>query len=245
MELSERDRIWLKANHPQLKIADEVPIKIEGKLLFRMLYREGENQYIINPRIEENGNKYSISDCYEMEVVLTTSDNSNLPQVIERGGRIQKVLDKYNIKDSRDIHVYPVTNVACLCARTEENFRMPKGFNIEDFINNLVIPFFYYQSYYEKYGEEPYQGYSHGPLGILENYTDIRDGSCEKAKEFITALQKDKDWVIFKGSLGSKKKLKGFHTCLCGKNIFRKCHKKVFEGLWKLRDDINTHKIDF
>ncbi len=243
MELNEQDKMWLKTNHPKLKIIDGTPTIIKGELFFKMLYEDGENKFVINPVAEDKENKYFISDCYEIEIILTTNEHSSLPQVIEKGGRIQKVIEKYNIQDSRDIHVYPTTNISCLCTKTEEDIRMPRGFFVDDFINHLVIPFFYYQSFYEKYGEEPYQGYSHGSLGILENYNDIRDGSQVKIEKFIKALQRDKDWNSFKSLLANKKELKGFWSCMCGKDRFRKCHKKAFNGLWNLKDDIKNNKI--
>ncbi len=238
--INEEDRAWLSANYQSLKIQDNKNgiTEVVGTLNFRMTFLE-EGKYIINPD-QSFIDGVKIEDSYEIRIELKPSEISNLPQVYETGSRIKTVARKENLK-LEDLHINPKGETACLCIKPEESENLPNGFNLKDFFNNLVIPFFYAQSYFETQKSWPWGDYGHGIDGLIEWYNKQRDFKGIKADDFLKMIQKYKDWALYEVKLKDKRGIKGHHDCICGsKKKFRDCHKKVFEGMWQLR--INLKK---
>ena len=57
-----------------------------------------------------------------------------------------------------DRHVYR-NGVACLCVASETRIHWPRGSDITDFLNNLVVPYFVAQLYFETHGHWPATGH--------------------------------------------------------------------------------------
>jgi hypothetical protein len=228
--LTTEDRTWLVENYPDLYF-DPEKLLISGEFRFRMYYSEKELGYVINPDSSfENKNGIMIEDVYQIEIDL--SGNTFLPLVQEIGGRILKSKERWGIDKLEDLHIYP-NGILCLCIKTEEQLKMPDGFNLKDFFENLLIPFFYYQSFFEKFGWEPWKGYSHGSLGILESYLHQKNPSPEMISLFFYYLS-DR----LKKCLANNIQFKGHEPCICqSKRKFRKCHRDAFLGYNKLRVD--------
>ena len=143
-----------------------------------------------------------------------------------------------------DLHVNP-SGAVCLCIKPEEAENLPAGFNIADFLNNLVIPFFYAQSHFEQYNSWPWGQYSHGNLGFIEWYLRQKGSTHQAMSDFLGRLKKYNNWQILKQLLESRYNVKGHHLCICGKNEkFRKCHPEVLQGVWKLKKDIKRFSIE-
>lgn len=223
---------WLKGNYPDLKFHNGTPPVIKGLFKFEAIYQK------------ENAQKYPvIKGTYEIEIKLSSNPSSSLPEVRETGGRISSVISKLG-KTSADLHVNPDKTV-CLCPYTAEKRKLPNGFNLKDFFINLLIPYFYGQSYYEKNKEWPWGEYSHGELGLLEDYLENRgDGNNnELIVEFIENFKR----IAFSDTcfaLARKGKIKGHSLCFCNSNKrIRDCHNFSFRGLWHLKEDIKNNKI--
>lgn len=238
LSISVDDKNWLASAYPKLKIYQNKGItEIAGPLSFSMSFLE-EGKYVINPKPDyEEGLK--IEDEYQIRIELRGSDVSNLPQVYETGSRINNLVER-NKKKLEDLHVN-LNGAACLCIKPEEIENLPNGFNLKDFFNNSVIPFFYAQSYFEKNGTWPWGEYGHGITGLIEWYRDQRHFIGTDANIFLSDMKKCKEWPLYEEKLRLKRGLKGHHECYCGsKKKFRDCHKKVLEGLWKLRNDLKN-----
>ena len=235
IELSAQGIQWLHDNHPDLSYSKEQG-RIYGELFFRMYYADSEpDSYVINPNNSyQHGDGIIIEDCYEIEVDL--SQNRFIPFAKEVGGKILKTQEKWGISNLADLHVYHDGSL-CLCVGTEEHSKMPNGFKLEDFFTNLLIPFFYYQSYYHEYGKEPWKSYSHDYLGILESYLNFQ--SPQSRNQIFSVVEylpsKIKEKLLKNG------RLKGHHPCLCGSGVIsRRCHKRAFWGYEKLRHDYHN-----
>lgn len=244
--ITEKDRKWVEVYFPCLAFQGDSPLSLIGILKFDAIYDSEEGQFIVNPgeRVDYHGER--IQDSYEVEVIFKASEFSSLPQVYERGGRIDRVAQERRIKRV-DLHINP-NGAACLCLKTKEKEHLPNGFCLPDYIQNLVIPFFYEQSYYEKHSRWPWGEYSHGDLGYLEGYGEnTASASVESVAECITLLKKyKKQWDKYRELLSTRKrKLKGHHLCFCGSALkIKKCHPKVMVGLWKLKTDIESLRLD-
>lgn len=224
---------WLAANHPDLNYISEKK-HIVGELAFRMYYNGKQpNKYVINPEEEYNLLEGTvISDVYE--ILITFHSKIKIPDVFEIGGRIEASAHKWNIENLSDLHVFP-DNKLCLCIPLEWNLKLPNGFNLPDFFANLLIPYFYYQSYFEHNGKEPWSGYGHGDLGLLESF---------HRRIVANNLNSDIVDIYVKGlspelqrKIKNKYKIKGHHKCLCGsERKVRNCHQAVllaYNSLYK------------
>lgn len=234
---------WLNEHYPKLTYVDNPPI-IKGQLEFSMVYLG--DRYIINPVDPSHLNhKLYIRDSYEVEITLEKMPASILPGVKETGGRIKSVKEKYHKESLADVHMYNSEHL-CLCARPEEESRLPNGFIWEDFFNNLLIPFFYEQSYFEKTGEWIWGERSHGCLGIFESYFDYRriSNTFDVLKKYILDLKANLDIFLYSKALMGKQKIKGHWLCFCGsRKKFRNCHNLAFRGMWNFKEDLSRAKI--
>lgn len=241
LSIKENEKKWLRANYPTLKINKDRSgyTKVTGLLKFDMVLYPDDGSYVIKPNPKHLTQGQRIQDEYQIEIIFKNSEHSDLPQVYEKGGRIASVAANQRRK-LEDLHINQGLNgVACLCANIEEANWLPNGFNLQDFFNNLVIPFFYGQHYFEKNGVWPWKEFSHGLVGLLESYLKQENITKEKIEEFLSRLRKRQDWQSFQICLSSQKKIKGHHICLCGRpEKFRNCHNDALHGLWKLKEDI-------
>ena len=230
-EITEDEKIWLQVNYPDLYFDSEKPA-IRGELFFKM-YWSKKDGYVLNPDDSYEGKDGTIiQDAYEIEIDLLKQ--KFLPPVREVGGRILRSKEKWNVVRLIDMHVYP-DGTACPCMPIEAQTKLPNGFNLKDFFENLVIPFFYYQSFFEKYGREPWKGYSHGDLGILESYLCQKNPSTELINLFFCCLSDELRKCLIKNVC-----FNGQEPCICqSKRKFSKCHRKALLGYKKLSFDFN------
>lgn len=241
--ISEDDERWLNANYPELKIGKDnvdYPPAIKGLIKFDMVFYHEDEPYVINPGPEHFASGYRIQDEYQIEIVLKSSEHSNLPQVFERGGRLESVVVDRDLKLT-DLHINP-EGVACLCLSIEEENYLPNGFTLQEFFNSLVIPFFYAQSYFEKNNSWPWGQYGHGSIGIFEWCSNQSNITEDKVRELLDRLKRLTDWKKVQPYLDVKKKVKGHYDCLCGsKRKFRNCHEEALYGMRKMKQNMEAY----
>lgn len=209
-----------------------------------MVLPSDKQSYVIKPTTEHLTNGERIQDKYQIEIIFKTSEHSNLPQVYEKSNRIKSVATAKKL-NLADLHINP-DGAACLCLNIKERNYLPNGFNLPDFFHKLVIPFFYGQSYFEKYGGWPWEEYSHGVCGLLEEWCLQQNNTTKDGVErYLGCLKKRHEWQLLQKLLVPGKKVKGHYPCVCGSSKkFRNCHKKALLGLWKLKKDIEAFHID-
>ncbi len=224
--LNENDKKWLQENYPGLTINRENGIQVvSGGFHFDAVY-QGER----------------ITDTYEIRIELQGSVLSDLPKVSDTTSRIKNISEDRKIPLA-DLHTYE-DGSACLCVRLAEAELFPDGFSFQKFIDELVVPFYYAQSYFEKSGNWPWETYSHGILGWLEWYFDQRNITPEITDEFLTKLKSTQGWKRILSELSKERGIKGHHSCICGSTKrYRDCHNEVFRGLWKLHHDAKEFGI--
>lgn len=244
LTISDEDKQWLRDNYPALRIqgGSDGAVEIAGILSFSMAFLGEGKPYVINPA-PDCSEGIQIQDKYQIRVELKKSNFSDLPQIYEADSRLINVAQIRNLR-LLDLHINP-SGAACLCIKPEESRNLPSGFNLRDFFQNLVIPFFYAQSYFEKNNSWPWGEYSHGELGLIEWYLRNQNQSSEVIRTFLDQLRRyDNFWRSLQPFLTSKRSFKGHMKCICGKNEkFRKCHPDIFRGLWKLKQEITLLKI--
>ncbi len=239
IELSKEDQDWLAVNYPGIKLKDVDAIpRLSGSIEFDMVYDPQTSQSILNSGTLDGTNKYHITDTYKVEVILNAAKNSILPVTQEVGGRIESLAKKLN-KPIIDLHTYPDGSL-CLCARQAELSYFPEKFELPVFIQELLIPFLYSHTFYERNGVRPWGEHQHGALGILEYYTDQQKfGDRELVRRTLKALKEDTNqyriaYVTYLNSF----EIRGHWSCVCGlKKRIDKCHPSALLALRKLRND--------
>jgi len=226
---------YLRDNQPLLSF-NNIDNEISGHLIFKVLYIPSTRQRIQNPNADKRS-KYYIEDAYEIKIELNTAKNSTLPKVIETGNRISGVQKTYQIKTLADLHVNPDKTV-CLFTRPTELKILEENISLFEYIDTYIIDFFYAQSYFEKYQEWPWGEFSHGTMGIFEDYLE-EAGSKKTWQIYMKALEERHDWEKYKNLAVNKKKTVRGHTkcpCQSGRK-FRECHPLALDGLRKILKD--------
>ena len=212
--LSQEDIEWISTQYPKLQI-DSSENAIIGDIDFNRSY-----------------NQYVISDSYTIKISLDDfRHGSILPKVFELSGKIKNTALKYN-QEMIDLHVNSDESL-CLTAPDFETRYFKADFTIKEFMENAVVPFLFWQSYYFKYGKASWGEYAHGNLAFLEMYAE-GEMSLIDLKKKISA----KDLSNMMYHYDCKK-----DECLCGKaKHMKNCHPLVFNGLKKLRNELFDKK---
>lgn len=193
------------------------------------------NQYVINPAsIPECREGTYIQDVYELQFEW---GDDPIPVVKEIGGKIERSAIKWGVQNKADVHLYP-DGALCLFPAPEAAILWPEQFSLESFFNKALIPYLYYQSYFEQYGREPWPGASHGFLGLLESYQRIageRSQSSEVTERYWEYLQREERLA----NLITLNQIKGHYPCLCGSGKkIRNCHKLAQWGFNRIKRDL-------
>lgn len=187
---------------------------------------------------------YQIKDNFEVCIIAPDAYPSQLPVMVETGGRTLATAKKYKIGDLRALHCSPSQpHIACLCIKQEERQKFPPGSNLVTFIEILVVPYLYGLSYFEKHGKWPWGEYSHGGLGILEYHAEDPTEITEQSIGEITkVLRADTNWKEYSKQLRKPSSAK---FCVCeSRKPFKKCHEKAWQGLQRLYSDIKNHGLN-
>lgn len=232
--LSENVVKQIRKLYPSLKyITENGKNCLKGSLNFRACYNNSNEEFIIDPSEKMIISDTYINDKYDIEIEFLRGFPKQFPLVKEVGGRIQQIAEKYSLKDVTDLHINKNQNNAiCLCPQPAEKLKYPDEIDLVHFMNNLVVPFFYGLSYYNKSGSWPWNEYPHGDLGIFEFYGENKEkNDLSLAKRCYECLTEQYEKYIT-----NKNVVKGHSPCICGsKEKFRKCHKVALEGIWALR----------
>ena len=132
---------------------------LEGTISFRCWFDKEKSL------LEHNSAKVNaLEDVYFIRINFNEQDDWGLPKVYEIGNKIKNHASQKSVELS-DLHVN--TGGDC-CLGIFHDYEW-KG--ILDFFDKKIISFFYWQTHYRVYGEEPWIGYSHGSKGIEEAMT--------------------------------------------------------------------------
>ena len=145
-----------------------------------------------------------IVDAYTVEINIPKEYPKELPTIKETGRRIKREFR----------HIYN-NHELCLATFADMKLKLGENFKLLDWIDNFVVPYFFSNSYFEKYKILPFGERSHGSIGILEFYT-----------EYFKVDNKKSAYNILKYSC--EKKYRGHDECPCGSGEkIRNCHKDI------------------
>ncbi len=223
--LSVNEKEWLKARFPKLEINEnEKGFVFNGDLVVDMFYDGSVDEgYVIFPDKNVHSSDQYIIDCYQIRIEYC--DTRFIPIVYETAGRLKKFARQRNM-ELADLHINFAGDL-CLCPKPLEKVKLANSYTIEDFFKLMLIPFFYAQSYFEKYSKWPWKDYSHGDPGIVECFAAYISKVQEK-KAFIentvNSLNVKNQMIVRSADQITRQAL-----CFCNSgNKFRNCH----HGAW-------------
>ncbi len=178
-----------------------------------------------------------IVDRFTVLIIAPSTYPEELPLLLEMGGRTRAIVEKYKLRDARDLHYNPRTGVACLCVKQEESKKFPPGSNLVQFIESLVVPYLFGLSNYDKRGVWPWGEYSHGGLGLLESYAENQESfNKEDIERVAGSFRADDKWKAYSKQL---QKPNGKRVCLCGSGqLFENCHPVAWSGVKRLNAEL-------
>lgn len=118
------------------------------------------NDTVLEVRKKVSGRR--IEDSFILEMF----DNAGcvLPLVRDTDGRVRGIKKKLGIQRVReldDLHTF-ISGCFCLCHTKEESRYTVDGvFDFHFFLEKLVVPYLYWLSFCEEYGDQPWQGLPH------------------------------------------------------------------------------------
>lgn len=233
--LSINEKKWLNARFPKLEVNEtEKGFTLKGDFVVDMFYDDSlEEGYVAFPGEEKHSSDQYIYDVYQ--ILVDCHDVHFIPEVYETSDRMKAFALRKNIF-LPDLHINDRGNL-CLCPRPLEKVRLNESYTIQDFFVRLVMPFFYAQSYYEKFNRWPWKDYSHGDPGILECYADYISKVQDKTafvESAIISLNSQNQSVVRSADQITRQSL-----CFCGSGKkFRNCHHEAWEAAKKLKEEV-------
>ena len=186
---------------------------------------------------------HPLADSFQIRITTTNPHSAHVPALYEIGGRTKSIADKYGFSDLRTLH-QNMDGTACVCVKQIERQKFPSGSDLFVFIEELVVPYLYGLIYYEHHQRWSWGDYSHGSMGLLEFYADdTTPQTAESIADILPSIRKDPNWKEYHKQL---RKPSAERFCLCGsRKAFRKCHKKAWQGLVQLRNEMLRLGIKF
>jgi len=228
--LKESDEQWLRDKHPALVPAGRA---VTGTIEFNASYNEANNRFVILAgQATDPGGAVVLSGAFQIRIEeRTDKSDSRLPALYVQG-----------VDNTPDRHFNQRDKSACLCSPFDEDEFLQPEFQFVTFLEQLVIPFLYGQTFYSSRGHWPWTEYAHGATGIFEAYSEIRDKN--RAEECLRKLARDASWPRIQSALRQKPFIKGHTPCFCPTmDHIRRCHPRALEGALRLQRELRVLRI--
>lgn len=166
---------------------------------------EDNSSIILSGRVSINRSYkgFTIDNEYDIKISIPIN-NDELPDVWDFGNHIDKTY----------IHRYPDGK---LCLETEVFIALCfySGYNLLQWMENIVEPYYFSYEYYKRFGEFPFGDRGHNLDGVVETYQQIlHESDIVKCIRLLQAI--------------SQRKYKGHLPCPCESGLTtRKCHGKL------------------
>jgi hypothetical protein len=229
--LTESDDRWLRDSYPGLVAAGHA---VTGRIEYRASYDPEVNRFcILSNHTQAEADGLTLEGAFEIRIEeRSDKSDSRLPALYVEG--IDPVPDRhFNQRD----------NSACLCSPFDEDEFLQPEFQFRRYLEQLVIPFLYGQTFYSSHDHWPWAEYEHGSTGILEAYASISDEN--RAEECLSKLARDVSWPRVKSALAQDPHVKGHTPCFCpAMDQIRRCHPKALAGALRLQQHLRARGIN-
>jgi len=228
--IPESEKQWLKDTLPALSINPENS-EVSGELTFTATY-DGEAGFtwLVEPGQIAPGEV--LTATYKIRI-KPGKDADDIPTLTVEDDAIEKVLDR---------HFYTSGN-ACLCGPVEKQRFLKSGYSFIKYLDQLVVPFLYEQTYFEKYRKWPWGEYAHGAAGVFQSFANS-EGTIEDVQACLQQLRKDKKWDRIRAVLSGRERVTETSKCFCtSPDQIRRCHPTAWFALLRLRSAIQKYAV--
>jgi hypothetical protein len=224
------DSRWLETTYPGLVAGGN---GVTGTIQFTATYNSATNRFLtLRENAADDVGGIAMTCRYRVGIHPQPPTLLALPLLYVEG--VEPVADRHFRRNKS----------ACLCSPLEEeDFFTPK-FEFKRFLEQLVIPFLYGQSFYSEHNRWPWREYAHNSTGLLESFYDRNIHDIEKLQALLAMLSLDRQsWPQLRAVL-QRDEVKGHLPCFCEKHDhLRRCHPKALAGLRKLRQILTAESI--
>ena len=149
-----------------------------------------------------------IDDCYELRIAIPSSFPQTLPKVRDCGSRIP-----------RTFHTNGDGSL-CLASPVQQMLVLSESETVLDFLEQIVVPYLYGFSYFEKHKELPFGELEHGKEGLIKDYTRLFGVESPEAVPRLIDLA------------AMKRRVANKQLCPCGSGKrLGKCHNRQVNAL--------------
>jgi len=187
---------------------------------------EKENEFMVAGSLpfEASADGFeSISECFEVELIIPANYPENLPSVRETGEKI----------DSKYEHLYK-SGKLCLGVPIEERRIFLEQPSLLGFVNNLLVPYLFGYCYWKQHNTHPFDESEHGSKGIVQHYLEKLELNDEVSVLAVISYLHEHGY-------------RGHHSCPCGSGKkVRNCHAEPLRALnsqhtkFTLNTDLNA-----
>ena len=156
----------------------------------------------------------SISECFDIELIISVDYPKILPSVRETGRKI----------DSNYEHIYE-NGTLCLGVPIEERRLFLEQPSLLGFVNRLLIPYLFGYCYWKQNKTHPFDESEHGTKGIVQYYIENFGLTYEVSVLAVISYVYEHGY-------------RGHHPCPCGSGKrVRKCHGEMLRALNEQHSD--------
>lgn len=228
--IPESEKQWLKEKLPTLSVSPDGS-EVSGSLTFTAAYdsKTGFTWLIQSGQVAPGE---VLTATYKIRI-KPGKEADDIPILTVEDDTIEKVLDR---------HFYTSGN-ACLCGPVEKQEFLRTGYSFIKYLDQLVVPFLYEQTYFDKYHKWPWGEYAHGAAGVFQSFAS-GNGTVEDVQVCLRQLRKDKKWDRIRAVLSGRERVTEMSKCFCtSPGKIRQCHPTAWIALLKLRSVIQRHSI--
>ncbi len=194
----ERHRRWgleeFLRRHPGLRILPTAgdSLEVGGRLRFNL----------------QEPSEGPIEDVFEVLIRFPADFPTGIPTAFEKSGRIP-----------RSHHTQPDGSL-CLGANTELRLKVGAGSTLDRFVEEILIPYLFQFSFFERHGRMPFGELRHGVLGLLDYFAALYKVSNARAGKELVRLT------------SLKRRRANKVTCPCGSGRrLGRCHNRTVNDL--------------
>lgn len=206
----------LKSEQSLLKY-NKIRKTIVGNLQISMYYDIEKKEGFRWNISEYQHSQYSIIDSYDINIDFSET----LPTVKETWNRIKSFWENMWFVSLDDLHI-DKNNTCCLMPFNQLYLHLFKDKSLKWLFEQALYPYFYSQSYFEKYKQRPMWEFLHWALWILQFFNQQSDN--QKNIILNSTLKSIKSTKLY-NTINQKSQLKPHHFCFCGSwKKIRYCH---------------------
>lgn len=212
--LSSVDLAWVREHHSALMVREKGRL-LRGPLQFKAYYEDRDKRTL------------ELEDEYMIEMYFDHNFSGFFPRVWEIGGRLQKRADDLG-KPLIDMHVYSDSGEICMGTKPTMIRIINNDPSIKGVFHNLIIRYFYYHTYWERCGREPWPGLAHDIQGFCQDYLNNREKGIQSYLS-LTGCPKLK--ALVQRKFGKKT------SCICRRRKTKHCNCGAMKGLKAMQKD--------